>query len=528
MKCFSFVALLLLCSCGSEPSARDVDSTDDDIVCLAPAAHQPVTGPFARPADFDQSSCDPGSLADLDPSGTWFYEKDNAGIFSGNGPVQMKLTCEGDFSLSIGRTLESVVVEDRAYSEDGIFWRVERRFEDFDMTIVDAFNICGVSPEGALIGQAARCRFDSRGENCETAKLRMKRFERLAGEGLAEGLELVSEFAGEAGRWRQFFTANVRVHEGRAYVVLDEGGLQIVDVSDPAQPKALGGLDSREKEGFNDLKIVRGQGEELFALVASSSRGMVVVNVTDPTNPRDVIAVTPSGDPNEGIHTLFTETLGDKTLAYLADGVSNLVTIWDVSDPPVPVRLGSYRSADRDWSVHDLFVSEGRMYLNSTVGGMVIVDTQPNPANPQTIAHWAPEVPAYSHSNWVTKIDGRRISVHGDEGLGAHFKVVDVEPESTTFLQELGSYQTRPEVSAHNVMAFGDKAYAAYYQDGVRIIDLSDPTNPTLDAYYNTWQPETAPGGRFVGAVGIDVDLEAGLIYVADYPRGLLILRIVE
>ena len=52
---------------------------------------------------------------------------------------------------------------------------------------------------------------------------------------------------------------------------------------------------------------------------------MVVVDVSDPTNPRDIIAVTPSGEPNEGIHTLFTEIVDGKTMAYLADGYSNAV-----------------------------------------------------------------------------------------------------------------------------------------------------------------------------------------------------------
>jgi hypothetical protein len=89
----------------------------------------------------------------------------------------------------------------------------------------------------------------------------------------------------------------------------------------------------------------------------------------------------------------------------------------------------------------------------------------------------------------------------------------------------IGELQLRPQVSIHNIMAFGEKAYAAHYQDGVRLFDLSDPTRPRVQAYFNTWDAETAAGGIFEGAVGLDVDLAAGLIYVADTPRGLLILR---
>jgi hypothetical protein len=32
-------------------------------------------------------------------------------------------------------------------------------------------------------------------------------------------------------------------------------------------------------------------------------------------------------------------------------------------------------------------------------------------------------------------------------------------------------------------MAFGDVAYVAWYQDGVRLVDVSDPTAPRVTAY---------------------------------------------
>jgi hypothetical protein len=87
----------------------------------------------------------------------------------------------------------------------------------------------------------------------------------------------------------------------------------------------------------------------------------------------------------------------------------------------------------------------------------------------------------------------------------------------------IGELSLRPEVSVHNIMAFGDRAYVAWYQDGIRILDLSDPTTPTVAAYFNTW--DGRDGNSFYeGAIGLDVDLGASLLYVADTARGLLIL----
>ena len=76
-------------------------------------------------------------------------------------------------------------------------------------------------------------------------------------------------------------------------------------------------------------------------------------------------------------------------------------------------------------------------------------------------------------------------------------------------------------------MAFGTKVYLTYYQDGVRVLDVSDPSRPTQLGYYNTWDPQAdyTSSAFFEGAVGLDVDPARRLVFVADSPRGLLILR---
>jgi hypothetical protein len=91
----------------------------------------------------------------------------------------------------------------------------------------------------------------------------------------------------------------------------------------------------------------------------------------------------------------------------------------------------------------------------------------------------------------------------------------------------LSRYHTRPEasVSIHNMELVGSRAYIAYYQDGVRVVDLADPTAPVQVAYHHTFDLATGERGPFEGAIGIDVDPATGLVYVADTRRGLLIFR---
>lgn len=79
-------------------------------------------------------------------------------------------------------------------------------------------------------------------------------------------------------------------------------------------------------------------------------------------------------------------------------------------------------------------------------------------------------------------------------------------------------------------MAEGDRAYIAYYHDGIRVLDISDPTKPAEIAHYNTWSADEPRAGRsfYEGVMGLDLDLNRGLIYVADSERDLLILQLQE
>src|SRR5690606_22229146 len=108
-----------------------------------------------------------------------------------------------------------------------------------------------------------------------------------------------------------------------------------------------------------------------------------------------------------------------------------------------------------------------RIYANNTEAGLVAVDVSAGLASPVELGRVAS---AYSHASWAGTVGGRELVLHGDEGmtrtsdLGAFLRVLDGDPESDTFLQQLGRYQSRPEVGIHNFEVHGTRAYIAYYQ----------------------------------------------------------------
>ncbi len=516
--------LVLMIGCGDDEEIPDsgaggIDAAAPDAAgCVDPSAIDPVEGLFSSPADFDRTDCDPGSLAGLDPNGLWFIEHDPHPRWT-RGPVRFGLSCENGLAVTVGTIAQTAEPDVAQLTEDDLFWRTVQTFgENFEF--IDAYTICKVNDDGTLYGIRGTCFVGDFGESCDEDPFVASPFGRIDGEAEADGYELVSEFRGGADPWPDDYIADVRVRDGIAYVATGTDGVRIVDVSDPAAPFELGFFPAKS-DNFNELKLADGP----YVLVASQSSGVFVLDVTDPTDPQQVTRFSPNGDPEHGVHTLVVEPFGGKTYAYLADGGSDNVFVFDVTVPTNPIDVGTYNLGNEDWGVHALTVQGDRAYISATYGGLIIADLLPDPSAATIVGQYQ-KANLYSHQSWVTKnSQGRTIALYGDEGYGSHLEVVDVDPASADFMTMIGEINLRDQVSIHDIMVFGDTAYVAHYQDGFRVFDVSDATSPLLEAWFNTWDPVTAPGAILEGASGLDVDLTTGLVYLTDTPRGLVILR---
>lgn len=484
------VAVLALVACGSSAGPDAMPSLDDlAIGCVDLSA----SATFATPADFAPAV--PGTLAGWLPDGRWFLT--GARI-------------PGDSSFHLGQVGGEVIVnrdpaQVATLDDTELLHRTE--VTDEDGTRITALRITNRRPDGTARLERGTCA----GGVCRRCTARLERATHNAGEGEGDRLTLLGELSDPS--WPAGVALNVRVAGTLAYLIR-RTSLHIIDTSDPTRPVEVGRYQRFGKSFANDVKLVEA-GARRFALIADSP--VDVVEVTDPAAPRLVAQI-----PEES-HTLFTEERDGATLAYFGN-YNGECPVYDVTDPAAPRKLGSY---DAEASVvHDLSVEEGIAYLNAWEKGFLVVDFTA-PATPRLLGSWSLTPTRTSHSNWTTTAGGRRIALHGEESYNAQLHVVDVDPASPTFMMPIGTYQTRPWISIHNIMAFGTRAYMTYYQDGVRVLDVSDPTRPRQIGYYNTWDPdaERSSGAFFEGAIGIDVDLVRKLVFVADLPRGLIILR---
>ena len=120
---------------------------------------------------------------------------------------------------------------------------------------------------------------------------------------------------------------NSFVRDGIAYVANDEEGLLILDVTDPTNPQFLS--QCYDGEGYAWDIWVEGN----YAYVADHLGGLEIINIADPLNPIKV------GDFYDGSSAL--DVIVRDNVAYVADFLDGLEFI-DVSNPSNPVKIGQF------------------------------------------------------------------------------------------------------------------------------------------------------------------------------------------
>jgi hypothetical protein len=157
----------------------------------------------------------------------------------------------------------------------------------------------------------------------------------------------------------------VAVSGNYAYVADEAAGLQVIDVSNPANPQRVGGYDT---SGFAQSVAVSGN----YAYVADYAAGLQVIDVSNPANPQRVGGYDTSGNAS-GVAV-------SGNYAYVADELDGLQVI-DVSNPASPQRVGGYAAGGFAYGVA---VSGNFAYLAYHTAGLHVIDVS-NPVNPRRV-----------------------------------------------------------------------------------------------------------------------------------------------
>lgn len=465
-----------------------------------PPEEPPACG---APESFDLNHCNRDALAAVAPDGIWnvVLTVDGATI-----PASFSLR-DASAPLLHGRpaTLQS---SPTSFFLVGAPYKVTTASSE--RTVSYSYAGCDAPNAQTVTGRFVRC---TDGRQTLTGSFEARKLQRAAGESESNQVSLVSEIAmPEQGEAADVFVAN-----GHAFVSGFEGGLWIVSVTDPAAPMVVAHIEPPSPDYWNAAWVV---GTTLY--VASAERGVLLYDVTTPAMPVALGSV-PAAEEALNVHTLFVD---GATLYAMSPRPDAEVLIFDIATPAAPVLLSRFRadgaSPTQHRHPHDATVFDGRLYVNHWASGLVIADVT-DPARPSELGRFSyPD--ATSHASAVGVFGGRTIVFEGGEDWGAHLRVIDAtDPSNPTLIAE---YARRPEISLHNMQLVGTRLYVAWYQDGLRVLDVSNPAAPTEIGYFNTWR-ETDPGRArsfYEGAIGIRTPGD-GYLYLTDVTRGLMIFR---
>lgn len=223
----------------------------------------------------------------------------------------------------------------------------------------------------------------------------------------------------------------------------------------------------------NDVKVSDDASWAIITREGASTRrnGIVVLDLADPAHPSIMAELTDS--LTGGIHNVWI--MGD--VVYAVNNGTSAMHIIDMSDPASPKHAGRFeiRPGETDKVLHDVWAQDGYAYLSYWDDGLVIADVGAGthggtPTEPTFVSSIS-----YPQGNTHVAWRDRDYVFLGDEigtadGMRGYIHVIDVSDIENP--REVAKYDL-PEAGAHNVWVEDEILYIAYYQGGLRIVDVS-------------------------------------------------------
>ncbi len=316
----------------------------------------------------------------------------------------------------------------------------------------------------------------------------------------------------------------VAVDDLNAYIADGRDGLRVMDVSNPSKPKEIGAYNTT---GYaQDLDVVKNS-----VYLADGGAGLLIIDVKDKSNPFLV-----SSFPIRG---RIRRVAVQGKYAYLGDN-QNQLRVVDISKPR---QLEQVAVLDVGAIIQDMDISANKIYLALGNQGMKIVDIS-DPDQPEV--ETSIETPGRVQDVAVNK-DIVAYLADGENGLlvydisdlkaieqvGSYDKFLNVnqivldegglylsdkdsalyvvDAEVTLDAQRVSSTQQQ-QGNAQSVAISNNYAFLAYADQGLRVIDITNPETPSEVTTYES--PGEANGVTFSG----------DFVYLADGSAGLRVL----
>jgi choice-of-anchor B domain-containing protein len=289
-------------------------------------------------------------------------------------------------------------------------------------------------------------------------------------------------------------------------------GVAIIDISDPNAPFLETTYTPASGGQFKDVKVHDGIG--YFA--SDDGGGLHIVDLSDPTTPTLISQVTSVDGGYDSLHNVFYSG----GFLYEADSQTPVIKVFDVSDPSNPTFVRDIATPASAF-VHDVTVVGSRLYASGWHSGTFVYDvTDIDLSAPLLLS--AVSSGANSHSSWATS-NGETLIVARESNLG-DVRIFDISaPGAPVLLSSLTAASLGiSALSPHNPVLFDDNLlFISWYQAGVQVIDISDPSEPIRVGDFDTF-PGAVSG--FDGNWGVYPRLGLDRVLLSDLDGGLFIV----
>jgi hypothetical protein len=341
--------------------------------------------------------------------------------------------------------------------------------------------------------------------------------------------------------------------DGRDYAITGtwgaDGHAYIWDVTDPKNINLVDmvRVDART---VNDVKISEDGAVAVISREGASNRknGFVVLDVS---RPQEGVRILSRFDDQltGGVHNIFIY----KNHVYaLSNG--RRYDIVNIEDPVKPVRVGRFE-LDTPWhAIHDVWVVDGIAYSSNWDDGVVAVDVGGGgkggaPNKPIRLASYTwPSGWNHAAFPYRSKSTGKFYVFAGDEAFPyprensmqlsaeklkkmperAAGWIHVIEWDQWEHPREVARYHV-PEAGTHNLWVEDDIMYVAYYNGGLRVVDVSGELRGDLYkqgreiAFWMPYDPEGfVPNAPMVWGP----QPYKGNIFLADHNSGLWVVRL--
>jgi hypothetical protein len=269
-------------------------------------------------------------------------------------------------------------------------------------------------------------------------------------------------------------------------------GAFIYDITNPDAPVLANWYNPGNNQQFLEAIVIGNRG--YFG--SGNGGGVHIVDLTNPYSPTLLGTVnSTTGNGHNSIHEMMVfDQDGSRYLLenYNSTATTKILKFINISNPASPVFKWDLTPTDPTW-VHAMHIRENRLYLSGWGGKIDIYDISNLGGQTPNLLGSINVGSGNNHSSWTSEDGNYLYSCR--ELLDGDVRVYDVHDPAQPFLvrsihaSDLGLNAITP----HNPVVVGNKLYVAWYQAGLQVFDISNPSNPVRIGQYDTFAPQFAP-----------------------------------